>query len=112
MLGWAEAIDREYDVLVERFTWKLIDKKPGMTPLPFLWRFLTNLLGSDPPRTLPKARDVAGGDLQRKYLDYDPDNLYPLVAGLETIRFLFAKAAAHVLLLHTMDISIAYQYEI
>eukprot|EP00178_Gracilaria_changii_P007659 TRINITY_DN2408_c0_g1_i1.p1 TRINITY_DN2408_c0_g1~~TRINITY_DN2408_c0_g1_i1.p1 ORF type:complete len:739 (-),score=46.72 TRINITY_DN2408_c0_g1_i1:861-3077(-) len=93
MPGWAEAIDREYNALVERKTWILVDRKPGMRPLPFLWTFLAKHLSSEPPRILPKARCVVRGDMQRPYLDFDPDNVYAPVARLETIRLAIAKAA-------------------
>lgn len=59
---------------------------------------------------LPKVRFLVREDLQRPYLEFDPDNLYSIVACLETIRIAIAKAAAQGLILETMDISNAYLY--
>lgn len=40
MRGCAEAIDREYNALMQTKTWILVDRRPEMRPLLFLWTFL------------------------------------------------------------------------
>ena len=36
---WADAIDREYNAMVERKTWEYVKLTPYRRPLPYIWNF-------------------------------------------------------------------------
>lgn len=106
----AAEIDREYDALVNRGTWKLIPLENGMKPVPFLWDFkIKEAPGTSTP-LLHKARCCLRGDKKQPYLDFDPKMLYAPVARHKTIRMLLAKFAAQDLFLQVADISNDYLY--
>lgn len=107
---WREAINREYNALVDRKTWTYIKYTPDMEPLPFIWDFrIKEAPGSD-ISILYKARCCLRGDKQVAYRDFDPNNLYAPVVRHETIRMLLAKTAAQDLILEGADVANAYLY--
>lgn len=107
---WAEAIDREYNALLERQTWTYIRRTSDMKPIPFIWDLrIKDTVGSD-VSVLYKARCCIRGDKQVAYRDFDPENLYAPVVRHETIRMFIAKAAAQNLILEAADVSNAYLY--
>ena len=64
---WADAIDCEYDALVELNNWKLISFQDGMNPLPYTWKFrIKDTTGADVP-FIHKARRCMRGDKQVEY---------------------------------------------
>lgn len=95
--AWANAIDREYDALVERGTWKYLDRTPDMDPLPFTCNFRVKDTSSG-DRMLYKARCCLCGNLQKTYRDFNLDALYAPVVRHESIRVFLAKVAAQNLL--------------
>lgn len=107
--AWAEAIDREFNALVRRQTWKLIPRTPDMRPVPYTWVFKLKPLNTN-GHMLHKARCVVRGDQQKAFVDYDPFDIYAPVAAHETLRLLLAFAASHNLGLEGADISNAYLY--
>lgn len=101
--AWTSAIDRKYDALVERGTWKYIDFTPDLDPLPFTWNFRVKdtFYGDE---MMYKARCWLCGNLQNSYKDFDPDELYVPVVRRETIRMFLAKVAAQKFLVEGADV--------
>lgn len=71
---------------------------------------MLNIFCQDPPRILYKARCLARGDIQRPYIEFEPEVLYAPVETLDTIRIVLENAAAQSLILETMNVSSAYLY--
>lgn len=57
---------------------------------------------------LYKEKCTLRGDLQESFQDYDPENVYALVAAHETIRMLFSIETGKYIILEGFDISKAY----
>ena len=109
--GWCTAIDREYNSLVQRKTWRYVKYKPGMKPVPFTWVFKLKQLDAEGKKFLEKARCCLRGDRQQEYVDFDPNALYAPVASHESIRMLLACAAAEPeTTIEGADIDNAYLY--
>lgn len=107
--SWAEAIDREYNALVDRGTWTYIDQTPDMDPLPFTWNFRVKDV-SVGNGLLCKARCCLCGNLQQAFRDFDPENLYAPVVRHETIGMFLAKVVAQQLQVEGADGDNSYLY--
>ena len=92
--NWAEAIDREYNALVERGIWEYVKLTPDMQPIPYIWDFRIKDTAGSIATVIYKARCCLRGDFQIAYLDFDPTNLYAPVVRHETIRIFLIKASA------------------
>ncbi|GJY80270.1 zinc finger, CCHC-type containing protein [Tanacetum coccineum] len=94
---WKEAIDDEIGSIMENNTWVLSDLPPGGKPL-----------GCKVDGTFDKfkARLVIQGFRQKEGIDYF--DTYAPVTCFTTIRLLLALAAIHNLVIHQMDVKIAF----
>lgn len=77
---WSEAIDREYNALIRRNTWKHIKRTADMNTEPFKLTFRGKKLDGNGTSFLYKAICVLHDDKQHEYIDYEPDQLYAPVA--------------------------------
>ncbi|GJU26766.1 zinc finger, CCHC-type containing protein [Tanacetum coccineum] len=102
---WKDAIDDEIGLTMENNTWVLSDLPPGCKPLGCKWIFKRKIKVD---RTVDKfkARLVFKGFRQKKGIDYF--DTYAPVARITTIRLLLALAAIHNLVIHQMDVKIAF----
>ena len=81
-----------------------------MNVLEHKWVFKKKPLDDTATIFLCKALCVARGDLQKAFLDYDPDSLYAPVAAHESLRVLIAFAANNNQILEGGDVANAYLY--
>ncbi|GJX07132.1 zinc finger, CCHC-type containing protein [Tanacetum coccineum] len=102
---WKEAIDDEIGSIIENNTWVLYDLPPGCKPLGCKWIFKRKMK-VDGTIDKFKARLVIQGFRQKERIDYF--DTYALVARITTIRLLLALAAIHNLVIHQMDVKIAF----
>ncbi|GKB93484.1 zinc finger, CCHC-type containing protein [Tanacetum coccineum] len=102
---WKEAIDDEIGSIMENNTWVLSDLPPGCKPLGCKWIFKRKMK-VDGTIDKFKARLVIQVFKQKEGIDYF--DTYAPVARITTIRFLLALAAIHNLVIHQMDVKIAF----
>ncbi|GKC61305.1 zinc finger, CCHC-type containing protein [Tanacetum coccineum] len=102
---WKEAINDEMDSIMGNDTWVLIDLPPGCRPMGCKWIFKRKLK-IDGTIEKFKARLVIQGFKQKLGIDYF--DTYALVACISTIRLLIAMASIHSLIIHQMDVKIAF----
>jgi hypothetical protein len=102
---WKEAIDEEIGSIMENNTWVLSDLPPGCKPLGCKWIFKRKMK-VDGTIDKFKARLVIQGFRQKEGIDYF--DTYAPVARITTIRLLIALAAIHNLVIHQMDVKIAF----
>ena len=107
---WAESIDREYNALVDRQTWKYVKWTADMKPIPFIWDFRIKDTVGSMAELLFKARCCLRGDKQVAYRDFDPEILYAPVVRHETIRVFIVKSSAQGLIVRGADVDNAYLY--
>jgi len=102
---WKEAVQSEMDSIMSNGTWEVVDRPYGCKPVGCKWVFKKKLR---PDGTIEKykARLVAKGYTQKEGEDYF--DTYSPVARLTTIRVLLSLAASHGLLVHQMDVKIAF----
>jgi len=81
-----------------------------MRPVSFKWIVRVKKLNETGKDHLCKARCVLRGDLQKPYLNFEPEALYAPVATYDSLRLIIALAASANLLLEGGDISNAYLY--
>ena len=81
-----------------------------MKPVPFTWVFKSKQIDSEGKKFLEKARCCLRGDLQKPYIDFNPEALYAPVAH-ESIRVLIAcSAGERRTFIEGSDIDNAYLY--
>ncbi|GKF20377.1 zinc finger, CCHC-type containing protein [Tanacetum coccineum] len=102
---WKEAIDDEIGSIMENNTWVLSDLSPGCKSLGCKWIFKRKMK-VDGIIDKFKARLVIQGFRQKEGIDYF--DTYAPVACITTIRLLLALAAIHNLVIHQMDVKIAF----
>jgi len=105
---WDEAMQEEYQALVENRTWDVVeaDSVPkGQQVLPCKWVFKTKR-GAQNVVERYKARVVAGGHRQKEGVDFN--EVFAPVSKHATLRLLYSKVAADNLELHSLDISNAF----
>ncbi|GKA45907.1 zinc finger, CCHC-type containing protein [Tanacetum coccineum] len=102
---WKEAINDEMDSIMGNNTWVLADLPPGCKPFGCKWIFKRKLKVD---RTIEKfkARLVIQGFKQKSGIDYF--DTYAPVVRISTIRLLIAMASIHNLIIHQMDVKIAF----
>jgi len=89
---WMEAMQSEYDSLLENKTWDLVDLPPDKKALTSRWIFKTKRNANSEIKR-HKARLVIRGCSQKKGIDYE--ETYSPVVRYGTIRVLFALAAKY-----------------
>lgn len=99
---WEAAINEEYNSLIANNTWTLVTPPPDANIVDSRWAF--DIKDESPPRY--KARFVAKGYSQRYGVDYE--ETYAPVVKPETLRVLFAIAAARGYSIHMMDVITAF----
>jgi hypothetical protein len=102
---WKEAVCCKMDSILSNGTWELVDRSYGCKPVGCKWVFKKKLR---PYGTIDKykARLVAKGYTQKGGEDFF--DIYSPVARLSTICVLLSLAASHGLLVHQMDVKIAF----
>lgn len=107
---WAEAIDKEFNALVQRGTWTYVKRRQELHVIKHLWTFRLKLLDKHGYKYKCKARCVARGDEQEAGIDFQPESLYAPVATHEGIRLVLAHAASMNLILEGGDVPNAYLF--
>ncbi|GJV51542.1 zinc finger, CCHC-type containing protein [Tanacetum coccineum] len=102
---WKEAIDDMIGSIMKNNTWVLSDLPLGCKPLGSKWIFKRKM-NVDGTIDKFKARLVIQGFRQKEGIDYF--DTYAPVARITTIRLLLALAAIHNLVIHQMDVKIAF----
>ena len=98
--AWKLAMSTEYEALMENKTWVLVDLPPGKKPIKTKWVFRTKR-GVTGEIESYKARLVGKGYAQRKGVEYE--ETYAPVIRHGSLRFIFALAAQHQLIIEQMD---------
>jgi hypothetical protein len=102
---WKEAVRSEMDSILSNGTWELSKLSFGCKPIGCKWVFKKKLR-SDGTIDKYKARLVAKGYTQME--DEDFFDTYLSVARMTTIRVLLSLATSYGLLVHQMDVKIAF----
>lgn len=102
---WAEAIQLEYNSLMENGTWKVVNLPPGRKALTTKW-VLKKKLGPDGDILKYKARMVARGFQQVEGYDYT--ETYSGVVKAAAYRLLFALVTLSNWTCHQMDVVTAF----
>jgi len=103
---WQEAIDEEYQSLLENDTWTLVDKPSSdVNIIPVKWVFKTKR-GPTGAIERFKARLVAKGFRQKEGIDFE--EVFAPVSKYTTFRMLLALVAAEDMELHQLDIKTAF----
>ena len=102
---WKDAVRSEMDSITANGTWEVTDRPVGCKPVRCKWVFKKKLR---PDGTIEKykARLVAKGYTQKEGEDFF--DTYSPVARLTTIQVLLSLAASHGLLVHQMDVKMAF----
>jgi TfoX/Sxy family transcriptional regulator of competence genes len=104
--NWKQAIQEEYDSLLENGTWEVIDR-PSQNVLSGKWVFRLKR-GPDGRVCRWKARWVVRGFEQQEGIDYQ--ETFASVVKPMSYKVLFAIAAAHDLEVEQMDVKTAFLY--
>lgn len=102
---WKEAIDSEYNALMENKTWSICDLPNDRTAVTCKWVFKLKR-NADGKIDKYKARLVARGFSQKEGFDYN--ETYSPVAKLTTLRIILSVANHKGLLIHQMDVKSAF----
>ena len=104
-LLWKEAIKTEFDSILKNQTWELVNLPLGAKPIGYKWIFKRKYF-PDGSIEKYKARLVAKGFSQKQNVDYF-DTFAP-ITRISSIRILIALAFIHKLLIHQIDVKIAF----
>ncbi|GJU10806.1 retrovirus-related pol polyprotein from transposon TNT 1-94 [Tanacetum coccineum] len=102
---WKEAINDEMDSIMGNNTWVLADLPLSCKPFGCKWIFKRKLMVDGTIEKF-KARLVIQGFRQKSGIDYF--DTYALVTRISTIRLLIAMSSIHNLIIHQMDVKIAF----
>ena len=102
---WKEAVNSEFESILQNRTWELVDLPPGCKPLGYKWIFKRKLK-MDGSLDKYKARLVVKGFRQKEGLDYF--DTYSPVTRITSIRMLIAIASLYNLEIHQMDVKTAF----
>ena len=106
-LDWKDAMQKEYDALMQQGTWVLVDPPPNVHVIDTKWIFRVKTKGDGTFERF-KARLVARGFKQIEGLDYD--ETYAPVGRYTTSRILLAMACEKDWEIHQMDVDTAFLY--
>jgi hypothetical protein len=104
---WKEAIQKEYDALVERNTWELQELPPGRRAIGVKWVLKIKTTATGELEKF-KARLVAKGYSQVKGIDYN--DTYAPVSRFTTFRTLMSLTAIDRLYVIQLDVKNAFLY--
>ncbi|GKD43467.1 zinc finger, CCHC-type containing protein [Tanacetum coccineum] len=102
---WKKAINDEMDSIIGNNTWVLADLPSGCKPLSCKWIFKRKLKVDGTIKKF-KARLFIHGFRQKSGIEYF--NTYASVARISIIRLLIIMASIHNLIIHHMDVKIAF----
>ncbi|XP_048602505.1 uncharacterized protein BNAC02G09400D isoform X1 [Brassica napus] len=102
---WVEAMVAELESITGNKTWKLVDRPAGVKPMGLKWIYKIKRKADDTVSKY-KTRLVGKGYVQREGIDFD--EMFALVARIETIRLLIALAATNGWEIHHMDVKTAF----
>jgi transposase InsO family protein len=104
---WRQAMQQEFDSLIENKTWNLVPLPPGRRPITGRWCFKLKC-DENGVVVKKKARYVARGFSQKKGIDFE--ETYAPVISFPSIRILLSLSAELDLELMQMDVDTAYLY--
>ncbi|GKE92139.1 ribonuclease H-like domain, reverse transcriptase, RNA-dependent DNA polymerase [Tanacetum coccineum] len=102
---WLKAMKTKLELIVKNNTCKLVPLPKGVVPIGLKWLFKIKR-NADGSIIKYKTRLVAKGYVQQPEIDYD--EVFALVARLETIRLLIALAAKKGWKIHHLDVKTAF----
>ena len=102
---WADACKDEIFSIEKNNTWDLVELPSGIKPIGLKWVFKIKC-NADGSISKFKAQLVAKGYVQRHGIDYD--EVFALVARVETIRLIIALAASNGWEIHHLDVKTAF----
>lgn len=102
---WTDACDDEIKSIVKNKTWELVDLPVGAKAIGLKWIFKIKR-NSDGSINKFKERLVAKGYIQKHGVDFE--EVFALVARIETVRFLIALAASRGWEVHHLDVKTAF----
>jgi hypothetical protein len=105
VMRWREALDEEYNSLLENDTWELVDREPGMKVIPSKWVFKIKEDAQGNPVRF-KCRLVAGGHRQVHGIDFD--EVFAPVSKHTTMRCFLSIASHNAWKVFQMDIKTAF----
>ena len=100
-----EAVNDEMDSILSNNTWVLVDLPTSSKPIGCKWVLRRKYNTNESIQTF-KARLVAKGFKQREWVDYF--DTYAPMAMITSIRVLLAFASIYKLIVHQMDVKIAF----
>jgi hypothetical protein len=103
--AWKKAMEEEMECILENHTWELASLPSGQCAIGLKWVYK---IKKDPEGNIVKhkARLVAKGYAQRQGIDFE--EVFALVAHIETVRLLLALAAHSKWEVHHMDVKSAF----
>ncbi|GKE00765.1 retrovirus-related pol polyprotein from transposon TNT 1-94, partial [Tanacetum coccineum] len=99
-----EAMDEEIGAIEKNKTWEMVELPKGHKPIGVKWVYKKKMNATGDIQRY-KARLVAKGYLQKAGVDYD--EIFALVARMETIRLLISQAAQNGWKIYQMDVKFA-----
>ena len=104
---WVDAMQAEFDGLIDLDVWDLVERPPDAHVLRCLWVYALKL---NPDNTIErfKARLVIDGSQQREGVDYE--DTFASTAGRCTVRVFMVMALCKGWLVHQLDVSQAFLY--
>lgn len=106
---WKDAVNSEYNSIMENNTWKLVPLPPGRKTISNCWLFRKKL-NPDNSTAWFKARLVVRGFTQREGIDYF--EIFSPVVKTSSVRTLLAIAAQGGFIVHQMDVQTAFLHGI
>lgn len=105
MKVWLTACEDEITSIEKNQTWTLVEIPAGVKPIGLKWVFKIKR-NPDGSVNKYKARLVAKGYVQKHRIDYD--EVFALVARIETVRLIIALAASNGWEVHHLDVKMAF----
>jgi hypothetical protein len=105
---WHNAVQSEINSLKDRQVYRLVPLPTGRKALSSKWTFVWK--SEHGLVTRAKARLVAKGFMQKEGVDFN--DIFAPTGNQDSLRLLFAMAAQHNLILHSVDVKTAFLYGI
>ena len=102
---WRQTIEDEYDSIIKNKMWEMVPLPHGKKPIGLRWIFKLKK-NSNGEIAKYKARLVAKGYVQKAGVDYE--EVFALVARMETVRLIIALAAHNLWYIHHLDVKSAF----